>query len=186
MAGAGAVKVACSPEHPAKMLYASFLVMQLLGPSIGCLSLELQAYRQNLPLLVDHGLGMLNVGAAARRVNPASGLCVCSAAQCACRAHMFASVSMLAHPVSADVLPTCAAHATPRKQVLEFLHNNGTVHCDVKPDNLLLPAGYSLASPGPVDTVFIVDFGMATKFTRDGEGGGGLPAVLSGATMPVC
>ena len=55
------MKKAGDPEHPRKLHFLSFMVMELLGPSIGYLSLELQTYCSNLHLLVNHGLGMLKV-----------------------------------------------------------------------------------------------------------------------------
>jgi hypothetical protein len=58
---AGAVKEAGDPEHPHKLHFLSFMVMELLGPSVGHLSLELQTYTTNANLLVNHGLGMLKV-----------------------------------------------------------------------------------------------------------------------------
>jgi hypothetical protein len=58
----GAMKRGCGDAaHPAKMCYVSFMVMDLLGPSIGSLSLELHAYQQDMSLLVNHSLGMLKV-----------------------------------------------------------------------------------------------------------------------------
>lgn len=55
------------PEHPSKLHFLSFMVMELLGPSVGHLSLELQTYTQNLKLLVNHGLGMLKVSTSCRK-----------------------------------------------------------------------------------------------------------------------
>jgi len=59
---AGCVKKAGDPQHPNKLHFLSFMVLELLGPSVGYLSLELQTYSTNLKLLVNHGLGMLKVG----------------------------------------------------------------------------------------------------------------------------
>jgi hypothetical protein len=58
---AGGYKEAGDPEHPKKQHFLSFMVMELLGPSVGHLSLELQTYTSNTNLLVNHGLGMLKV-----------------------------------------------------------------------------------------------------------------------------
>lgn len=58
---AGGVKKAGDPDHPKKLQFLSFLVMEHLGHSIGCLSLEMQTYTNNRKLLVNHGLGMLKV-----------------------------------------------------------------------------------------------------------------------------
>jgi hypothetical protein len=60
-APAGGIKKAGDPEHPDKLQFLSFMVMDLLGPSVGHLSLALQTYTTNLQLLVNHGLGMLKV-----------------------------------------------------------------------------------------------------------------------------
>lgn len=60
---AGALKkAAVGTAGSGKMCYLSFMVMDLLGPSVGCLSLELQHYRHDVRLLVNHGCGMLKVG----------------------------------------------------------------------------------------------------------------------------
>jgi hypothetical protein len=54
------VKKAGDTEHPNKLHFLSFMVMELLGPSVGYLSLD-GAYVNNTHLLVSHGLGMLQV-----------------------------------------------------------------------------------------------------------------------------
>ncbi|KAF6266717.1 kinase-like domain-containing protein [Scenedesmus sp. NREL 46B-D3] len=46
-------------QRPKKNYYLSYLVMELLGPRVGCMSLDMQAYRHNKPLLINHGLCML-------------------------------------------------------------------------------------------------------------------------------
>lgn len=51
-------------QNPKKLYYLSYLVMELLGPRVGYLSLELRAYTQDKPLFVNHGLCMLAVRAA--------------------------------------------------------------------------------------------------------------------------
>lgn len=63
---AGAIKKADDPEHPAKLHLLSFLVMEMLGTSVGHLSLELQSYTKDTRLLVNHGIGMLKVSAGAQ------------------------------------------------------------------------------------------------------------------------
>lgn len=64
---AGAIKKGGDSNHPSKLHFLSFMVMELLGPSVGQLSLELQTYKNNLRLLVNHGLGMLKVGQSMRK-----------------------------------------------------------------------------------------------------------------------
>lgn len=44
-------------------------------------------------------------------------------------------------------------------QVLRFMHQQGVVHCDCKPDNFVLPYGFDLHNPSPVDIVYAVDMG---------------------------
>ncbi|WIA09024.1 hypothetical protein OEZ85_008438 [Tetradesmus obliquus] len=51
--------VEADKKQPKKNYYLSYLVMELLGPRVGCMSLDMQAYRHNKPLLVNHGLCML-------------------------------------------------------------------------------------------------------------------------------
>jgi hypothetical protein len=58
---AGCVKKAGDLECPDKLYFLSFMVMELLGPSVGYFSLERQTYTTNTKLLVSHGLGMLKV-----------------------------------------------------------------------------------------------------------------------------
>lgn len=53
-------------KQPKKNYYLSYLVMELLGPRVGCMSLDMQAYRHNKPLLVNHGLCMLTVSVVPR------------------------------------------------------------------------------------------------------------------------
>jgi hypothetical protein len=70
------------PEHPSKLHFLSFMVMELLGPSVGHLSLELQTYTHNLKLLVNHGLGMLKVSASCPYLHhlcPAVSCCIAAA-----------------------------------------------------------------------------------------------------------
>lgn len=57
----GAIKRADDPKCPKKQHLLSYMVMELLGPSVGHLSLELQSYKDNTRLLVQHGLSMLKV-----------------------------------------------------------------------------------------------------------------------------
>jgi hypothetical protein len=57
---AGAM-VEADKQQSKKNYYLSYLVMELLGPRVGCMSLDMQAYRHNKPLLVNHGLCMLAV-----------------------------------------------------------------------------------------------------------------------------
>jgi hypothetical protein len=61
---AGAM-VEADKHCPRKNYYLSYLVMELLGPRVGCMSLETRAYKHDKPLLVNHGLCMLAVRAAA-------------------------------------------------------------------------------------------------------------------------
>lgn len=58
---AGCVKKAGDLKCPDKLYFLSFMVMELLGPSVGYFSLERQTYTTNTKLLVSHGLGMLKV-----------------------------------------------------------------------------------------------------------------------------
>lgn len=58
---AGCVKKAGDLKYPDKLHFLSFMVMELLGPSVGYFSLERQTYTTNTKLLVSHGLGMLKV-----------------------------------------------------------------------------------------------------------------------------
>jgi hypothetical protein len=56
--------VEADKRQPKKNYYLSYLVMELLGPRVGCMSLDMQAYKHNKTLLVNHGLCMLEVRAA--------------------------------------------------------------------------------------------------------------------------
>uniref|UniRef100_A0A0K0FWL1 non-specific serine/threonine protein kinase n=1 Tax=Strongyloides venezuelensis TaxID=75913 RepID=A0A0K0FWL1_STRVS len=47
---------------------------------------------------------------------------------------------------------------------LELLHNNGYLHRDVKPENLVIGG-----SPDSISTIYLIDFGMARKYL-DGNG----------------
>jgi hypothetical protein len=70
------------PEHPSKLHFLSFMVMELLGPSVGHLSLELRTYTHDLKLLVNHGLGMLKVSASCQSLHlscPAVPCCIAPA-----------------------------------------------------------------------------------------------------------
>jgi hypothetical protein len=58
---AGGVKKAGDVKCPDKLHFLSFMVMELLGPSVGYFSLECQTYTTNTKLFVSHGLGMLKV-----------------------------------------------------------------------------------------------------------------------------
>jgi serine/threonine protein kinase len=42
---------------------------------------------------------------------------------------------------------------------IEVLHNLGFVHCDIKPDNILI------SSDKKDNTILLVDFGLSHKFT---------------------
>jgi hypothetical protein len=61
---AGAM-VEADKKQPKKNYYLSYLVMELLGPRVGCMSLDMQSYKHNKPLLVNHGMCMLAVSAVA-------------------------------------------------------------------------------------------------------------------------
>lgn len=57
---AGVMKLA-HPDRPQKLYILSYLVMQLLGPSLRILAVVQQAYRTNMTLFINHALGMMQV-----------------------------------------------------------------------------------------------------------------------------
>lgn len=69
-------------------------------------------------------------------------------------------------------------------QVLRCMHERGYVHCDVKPDNFCFPRGFNPHSPVPVDTVFVVDMGMARKFTDKRFDWGAADCLYEGTVRP--
>ncbi len=84
-------------------------------------------------------------------------------------------------PIS-SILPAVLQVAS----ALQFIHNNGVIHCDVKPGNVLL---------GPRDQVWLSDFGIAstaTSASRTGYGRRAVPGTpcylaperLHGQTLP--
>lgn len=113
---AGAIKKGGDPNHPSKLHFLSFMVMELLGPSVGQLSLELQTYKTNLSLLVNHGLGMLKVGQSLLCHTP----------------DRLAAVARLT-PNACCALTLTTHAALPALQVLRFMHKNNIIHRDIKP-----------------------------------------------------
>jgi serine/threonine protein kinase len=49
-------------------------------------------------------------------------------------------------------------------ELLEIVHKSGYIHCDLKPENLML------GLKGDYKTVYLIDFSLAEKYTdQDGE-----------------
>lgn len=171
----GAVKKAGDPNHPGKLSFLSFMVMELLGPSVGHLSLELQTYTTNLGLLVNHGLRMLKVASEILRWT-----CVRLCRLLVARQQTETHAQVMQCWQQAAPLHMQCWHMQQTQlaeqffawldlQVLRFMHKHNIVHRDIKPDNFCLPMGVDPHNPTAVDTVYVVDMGMAQQIQQQGE-----------------